>query len=143
MTKDRYAKPAMMKGLNMIDIRRKLLTIALGECWHEWKRIYYPEGSDDYDTFCQTCGGVNIGSGHNNRTFDKADDYEALREKVIVPNIGYFRRWMLENWMDHAFNLVVVSSPEERNEIICDFGITCLGWTIKEQEGNDGAEIRI
>jgi hypothetical protein len=122
----------------MIDARRKLLTEALGECWHE---IAYTRAN----AFKCSCGEVfhhgealeaKLHCKKLNRTFATADDYEALREKVIVPNAEKFVEY-LELRPDGVllfdrFAWWLTLSPEERNEIICDFGIDVLGWEVKK-----------
>lgn len=99
----------------MIDSRRKLLTEALGEEWC----------GDDLD------GQVNV----LNRTFAHTDDYEALRIAVINEHISEFTNYTIRRQygnIDAAFNWWLTLTPKERNELICDFGIACLGWEVKE-----------
>jgi len=113
----------------MIDTRRKLLTEALGEKWHD-----YHLGNNSVLSSC-SCGlegyAVRDICTKANRTFASADDYEALRVAVIVPNIEAFHLWLKakvpQQWFS-GFEWWLTMSPEERNEIICDFGIEVLGW---------------
>lgn len=112
----------------MNNPRRRLLTEALGEEWHD-----YHLGDYTVLSSC-SCGlegfAVREICTKANRTFTSADDYEALREKVIVPNIIEFMTWMYayDSGLFHWLTL----TPEERCEVICDFGIAYLGWEVKE-----------
>lgn len=116
----------------MIDTRRKLLTEALGEKWHD-----YHLGNNSVLSSC-SCGlegyAVRDICTKANRTFATTDDYEALREKVIKPNSELFSVFVWTK-VDISMNQLkwwLTLSPEECNEIICNFGIVCLGWEVKE-----------
>jgi len=108
----------------MIDSRRKLLTVALGECWHDYK---LSQGRG-----ISTCSCGNKGMSvwdictKANRTFSDADDYEALREKVVRNNLNKFACYIWSGMDDgerqqDALAYWLTLSPEERNETICDF----------------------
>jgi len=116
----------------MIDSRRKLLTVALGECWHS--------NYISVDGKCYECGQKihPLQLLLSRRTFATADDYEALREKVIIPHSEAFSEYVWDKWncgdnsSDGPFSWWLKKSVKERNEIICDFGKEVLGW-----EGSD------
>jgi len=71
----------------MNDSRRRLLTIALGECWHS--NYISANGK------CYECGKIisPVDVYQDRRTFTSADDYEALRVAVIVPYKTVFHEW--------------------------------------------------
>lgn len=57
----------------MIDDRRKLLTLEMGECWHE---LEYDRDEGHY--FCKFCGHIPEWPNKMNRTFDNPVDFFAL-----------------------------------------------------------------
>lgn len=70
-----------------------------------------------------------------NRTFADTDDYEALREKVIEENLDEFCSWLnkfIPSYFPSLFHWWLAMSPEQCNELICDFGIECLGWEVEK-----------
>lgn len=107
----------------MIDTRKRLLTEALGEEWVEPYKIWE---------------GPFYVTKDRNRTFTTADDYEALRVAVIVPNVERFVGYLCDRndrYLFTPFSTFVwwlTLSPEECTEIICNFGIEMLGWEVKE-----------
>lgn len=121
----------------MIDARRRLMTEALGECWHDIQGPRFYKAIDDTPRYiCKICGaGFDHVAFNNNRTFASADDYEALRVAVIVPHSNHFSAWVKyklnkirkgqcsvgDKIPNEPLEVWLTLSPEECNEIICDF----------------------
>lgn len=121
---------------------RKLLTAAIGECWHEpeWycdrcQRVVQPAMVRFNETH-DGCGGYC--SIKENRTFLTADDWELVLEKVVRPHVKAFNRWLEGPYWD--FRIAEISflyaklewfltlSIEERMELVIAFGRERLGW---------------
>lgn len=110
----------------MIESRRKLLAEkGLGEKWTPIKGLLpLPDGTW-------------IGKEDFNHTFADPDDYEALREKVVLPHLNKFTAYVWSGMDDgerqqDAFAYWLTLSVEERNELICDFGVEVLGWEVEK-----------
>lgn len=104
----------------MTDEDRKLLTEACGECWHDVKSSMYfcfPER-------CLSCG--KLITSLSRRTFATADDWELVREKVVVPTAGEFCSFLWSYWAlntsSKSFIIWFLTlSIEERCELAVDF----------------------
>ena len=59
----------------MTDEDRKLLTEAMGECWHE---LEYDR--DEGHSFCKLCGDIPAWPNRMHRTFDNWNDFGVLWE---------------------------------------------------------------
>lgn len=124
----------------MNDTRRKLLTKALGEKWHEkvWEGDYLKcscglilHHKEDFEF------ALHIKKA--NRTFLTADDWELVLEKVVRPNSLEFishvyKNWCEPVWDDDFDNMTcfmewfLTLSIGERCKLIHDFGMEVLKW---------------
>jgi len=129
----------------MTESDRKLLTLACGECWHEFEfwnsgvsnickhcRRWFHWKQEDQDELRK----------QKDRTFTHADDWELVREKVIVLNLDMFVAWVKHqlHCIRHsqcsvgdmipkdALEVWLPLSVEERCQLACDFGKEVLGW---------------
>ncbi|MEN6621448.1 MAG: hypothetical protein ABFD50_07875 [Smithella sp.] len=62
-----------------------------------------------------------------NRTFASADDWELVREKVVVPNLEAFSDYLWQKWLNIGPNgssclmWFLTLSIEQRCQLVCDF----------------------
>lgn len=108
----------------MNELDRRILTKACGLCWHEPEDIL-----DEHNmpcVKCKVCGEVvyylhftDRPYCHENHTFTTADDWELVRQKVVVPNQEAFCEHLDKHgvWPIIWFSL----SSEDRNKIAADF----------------------
>jgi hypothetical protein len=92
----------------------KLLTLAIGECWHE-----YQEGG----VLCVHCGRRKYTyTGDGNRTFLTAEDWETVLQKVVRPNIIEFDIF-LQHWKLSLTSTMfwLLLSIEERIRLVVNF----------------------
>jgi len=110
----------------MTESDRKLLTLAIGECWH----------SDyvDKDGNCYKCGQNVFPVGFfTRRTFTTGNDWEIALEKVVRPNSGAFSDYLWANkpdtfWMKDFFEWFLTLTVEEYCQLVVEFGKERLGW---------------
>lgn len=94
---------------------RRILAKACGLCWHE---IVYD--SDDGHYFCQLCGDIPEWPHNCHPTFATADDWELVRQLVVVPNQEAFVvfLWSEETW---PLNKWIALSCERKCQYAADF----------------------
>ena len=107
----------------MTESDRKLLTLACGECWHQ---LEYDRDEGYY--FCNKCGDIPGNINRLNRTFTHADDWELVREKVVLPNEHDFAFYCMDKYyyksgriFQELFEWFLSLSIEERCQLACDF----------------------
>ena len=122
------------------ETKRKLLTKALGECWHDWENeaYHYPKyiGSRMFmSAICKKCGeDLTEQFGDFHRTFSTAADWELVRVNVVVPNLNAFCAYaahIVKSPIPYgdivvAFEWFLTLSPEECCNIAADFILTNL-----------------
>lgn len=105
----------------MIDSQRKLLTEkGLGEKWKVSQSVFD--------------GPFLIHNRDVNRTFTDPADYEALREKVILPNLYDFVDFIIVSNEIEALHWFLSLSVERRCETIYAFGTQKLGWKAEKSD---------
>ena len=88
----------------MTNDRRKLLTKAIGECWHE---LEYDR--DDGNYFCIFCGHIPEWPNKLNRTFDNWQDFGALWEWATK-----------QEWWTHFIDRLYYNDPDSPENIEYD-----------------------
>jgi len=112
----------------LTESKCKLLTLAIGECWHE-RTEYVADGMMLRCLDCKSLLRWDITTFR--RTFDSGNDWELVLEKVVRPNIEEFYN---NAW--HSFKMsrtpslswFLTLSIEERMELVVSFGKERLGW---------------
>jgi hypothetical protein len=87
----------------MTDEDRKFLTKKMGKCWHEWE-LDSPDS--EYCLHCYTKRGCGLSI--ENRTFDKWEDFGAVKEKLWTPQ---FMTWLEELLSWYSWEQI---GPEEK-----------------------------
>jgi hypothetical protein len=104
----------------LTETRRRVLAAACNEEWYE-KEIHTVEGFEGH----HWRPAINL----TNRTFTSAADWELVREKVVMPNLHKFVKYVwagridVEGWQNDAFAWFLTLSIEERCELVAKFCI--------------------